>query len=179
MVKKILIGVGVVIVLFLIVASFQPDAYQVTRSTSIAASPADVFAQVNDLHRMNEWSPWLKPDPQAQTSYEGAPAGEGAMFSWAGNSQVGEGRMTIVESRPNELVRIKLECIKPFESTADTEFTFQPEGDQTVVTWSMAGENNFVSKMMCVFISMDSMIGEQFELGLATMKSRVEGPAAS
>jgi hypothetical protein len=103
--------------------------------------------------------------------------GTGAVYSWAGNSDVGEGRMTITESRPHELVRIKLEFIKPFSATNTTEFTFKPEGNQTAVRWSMAGENNFVSKAMCLFMNMDKMVGGDFEKGLAALKSVSEAAA--
>jgi len=96
------------------------------------------------------------------------------MFRWAGNKEVGEGSMTITESRPSERIRIKLEFLKPFRDTATTEFTFKPEGDQTTVTWSMAGENNFMSKAVCLFMDMDKMVGGKYEEGLATLKSLVE-----
>jgi hypothetical protein len=82
--------------------------------------------------------------------------------------------MTITESRPSELIRIKLDFTKPFEATNTTEFTFKPEGNQTTVTWSMFGTNNFIAKAFCLFMSMDKMVGGQFEKGLASMKSIVE-----
>ena len=110
----------------------------------------------------------------ARRRYEGAPAGTGAVYKWAGNNEVGEGRMTMTESRPSDLIRIKLEFLKPFAGTSTAEFTFKPEGDQTAVTWSMFGRNNFIAKAVCLFMSMDKMIGGQFEKGLAQMKSVAE-----
>jgi hypothetical protein len=107
-------------------------------------------------------------------SYEGAPAGTGAVYKWAGNNEVGEGRMTITESRPNDLIRINLEFFKPFQADNIAEFTFKPEGNQTVVTWSMSGKNNFMAKAIHLVMNMDDMIGGQFEKGLAQMKSVVE-----
>jgi len=141
---------------------------------TIGAPAPVVFAQVNDFHNWDAWSPWAKIDPAMKKTHEGAPAGTGAIYTWAGNDQVGEGRMTLTESRPNELVRIKLEFMKPFASTADTEFTFKPAGDQTAVTWSMAGEKNFMAKAFGLFMNMDKMIGDDFEKGLAQMKSVAE-----
>jgi hypothetical protein len=85
--------------------------------------------------------------------------------------------MTIIESRPSELIRIKLEFFKPFAGNSIAEFTFKPEGNQTAVTWSMAGENNFMAKAVHLFINMDKMIGGQFEKGLAQMKAVVEAAA--
>ena len=106
--------------------------------------------------------------------YEGAPAGSGAIYTWIGNKEVGEGRMTITESRPSDLVRIKLEFMKPFQATNSAEFTFKPEGNLTAVTWSMSGENNFMAKAIHLFMNMDKMIGGQFEKGLTQMKSVAE-----
>jgi hypothetical protein len=172
--KKVLIAVVVIIVIFLIVVALQPGEYRVTRTASIAAPPAAVFPQVNDFHNWEAWSPWAKLDPAMKQIYEGQPAGTGASYAWVGNSKVGEGRMTITESRPNDVVRIKLDFIKPFPSTADTEFTFKPEGDQSRVTWTMSGRKNFMTKAFGLFVSMDKMIGRDFEKGLAQMKAVVE-----
>ena len=110
-------------------------------------------------------------------TYEGAPAGVGAIYKWVGNNQVGEGRMTITESRPSELIRIKLEFYKPFAATNTAEFTFKPAANPTAVTWSMTGSKNFMAKAIHLFMNMDKMIGGQFEKGLASMKSIVEGAA--
>ena len=178
MIKKILIAIGVIVVVFLLVVALQPAEFRVVRSASMSAPPPVVFAQVNDFHKWEAWSPWEKLDPALKRTYEGPSEGTGAIYRWVGNNQVGQGSMTITESRPSDLIRIKLEFLKPFASTADTEFTFKPEGNQTAVTWSMAGKNNFLAKAMCLFMNMDKMVGGQFEQGLAQMKSLVEMPAA-
>jgi len=174
MLKKILIAVAVIIIVFLIIVAMQPGEFRVTRSANITAPQAAVFDQVNDLHKFEKWNPWGKIDPAMKVSYEGAATGVGSVYKWAGNNEVGEGRMIITESRPSDLVRIKLEFLKPFASVADTEFTFKPQGNQTAVTWNMSGKNNFMAKAMCLFMSMDKMIGSQFEKGLADMKAIVE-----
>ncbi len=172
--KGTLVGLATIVVVLVIIIGLQPPEFRVTRSATMAAPPADVFARVNDFHNWDDWSPWAKLDPACQFTFDGPAAGNGAVFAWSGNDQVGEGRMTILESRPNELVRIKLDFIKPFESTATSEFTFKPEGDGTMVTWSMYGENNFLSKAFCLFMNMDKMLGAEFEKGLASMKAIVE-----
>ena len=146
MLVKILIGLVVLVGLLVVVVAVQPAEFRITRSATVSAPPSALFAQVNDFHRWEAWSPWAKLDPAARNTFEGAPAGTGAVFAWAGNRKVGEGRMTIVESRPNELVRIKLEFLKPFAATNTAEFTFKPAGDRTQVTWSMFGRNNFVGR---------------------------------
>ena len=140
----------------------------------MSAPPAAVFAQVNDFHNWEAWSPWAKLDPAAKNSFEGAAAGTGAIFKWAGNKEVGEGIMTITVSRPSDLILIKLEFLKPFPAISTTEFTFKPEGNQTVVSWSMAVKKNFMAKAMGLFVNCNKMVGGQFEKGLASMKSVVE-----
>ncbi len=174
MLKKVLIGIVVVIAGFLAVVAIQPAEFRITRSATISAPPAAVFAQVDDFHKWEAWSPWEKIDPQMKRTYEGAPSGTGAVYGWVGNSEVGEGKMTVTESRPGELVRIRLDFIKPFAATNTAEFAFKPEGGGTSVTWSMEGKKNFVSKAFCLFVNMDRMVGGQFEKGLAQMKSVVE-----
>jgi hypothetical protein len=179
MLKKILIAVAAVIAVFLIVVALQPGEFRVARSAAISAPPPVLFEQVNDLRKWEAWNPWGKIDPAMKQSFEGPPSGTGAIYKWAGNSEVGEGRMTITESRPNELVRLNLEFFKPMAGTSTAEFAFKPQGNQTEVTWSMTGKNNFIGKAMCLFMSMDKMIGEQFEKGLADMKAIAEGAAKS
>jgi hypothetical protein len=174
MLKKILIGLAVVVIVFVIIVALQPAHYQVTRSATMSAPSAAVFEQINDFHKWDAWSPWAKLDPAMKTTFEGPPAGTGAIYTWVGNSKVGEGRMTLTESRTNDLIRLKLDFIKPFASTAMNEFNFKPEGDRTAVTWSMTGENNFIGKAFCLFMNMDKMVGGDFEKGLASLKSVTE-----
>jgi polyketide cyclase/dehydrase/lipid transport protein len=176
MLKIILIALAVIAVVLVVVIVMQPGEFRVARSATIAAPPPVVFAQVNDFHKW-AWNPWGKIDPAMQQSYEGAPFGTGAVYSWAGNKDVGAGRMTIIESRPSELIRIKMEFFKPFAATDTAEFTFTPESNQTAVTWSMSGINNFFAKAFHLFINMDKMIGDQFVKGLTDMKSQVEAAA--
>jgi Polyketide cyclase / dehydrase and lipid transport len=174
MLIKILIAVAVIVVVFIVVVAMQPSVFRVARSATMSAPAPAVFAQVNDFHKWEAWNPWGKIDPAMKQTYEGAPAGPGAIYTWVGNKNVGEGRMTLTESRPSDLIRIKLEFFKPFAGTNIAEFTFKPAGNQTAVTWSMTGKNNFMAKAIHLFMNMDKMIGGQFETGLAQMKSIVE-----
>jgi len=181
MLKKILIGiaavVAVVIVAFILVVSMQPSEFRISRSAKMSAPPSAVFAQVDDYRNWDGWSPWAKLDPNAKVTFEGPTSGTGSTFTWSGNDKVGAGRQTIVESVPDELVRIKLEFEKPFKATSTAEFTFKPEGDQTLVTWSMFGKNGFMGKAVSLFMDCDKMVGAEFEKGLASMKAIVEAPA--
>jgi uncharacterized protein YndB with AHSA1/START domain len=174
MLPNILIGLAILIVVFVIIVALRPADFRITRTATITAPPPVVFALVNDFHRWRDWSPWENIDPALKRTYDGPPAGEGAIYSWVGNNQVGEGRMTITESRPSDRILIKLEFLKPFAATNTTEFTFDPQGDQTLVNWTMSGKNNFMTKAFGLVMNMDKMIGGQFEQGLAQMKTVAE-----
>ena len=174
MLKKIFLALVALIVIFCVVVAMQPAAYRIVRSTKIAAPPATVFPLVNDFHQWDGWSPWAKLDPGMKTTFEGPTAAPGSIYKWSGNKEVGEGQMTLLESKPNELVRIKLDFIKPFADTCATDFTFKPEGDQTNVTWSMSGDRNFLAKAICLCMNMDKLVGGDFEKGLAKLKSEAE-----
>src|SRR5471032_1059584 len=128
MTMPILIALTVIVIVLIIVVALRPSEFRVTRTTTISAPAAIVFGQVNDFHNWDAWSPWAKLDPNIKTTFEGPPSGVGAIYSWTGNSDVGEGRMTILDSKPGESIKIELEFIKPFESSCDTNFTFKAEG---------------------------------------------------
>ena len=177
MITPILVGLAVIIVLFVIIVVMRSSDFCVTRSTAITAPPEQVFPRVNELRNWEAWNPWGKLDPNCKMTYDGPPAGVGASYAWAGNNKVGEGRNTIIESEPNELVRFRLEFLKPMKATNIAEFTFRPKGGQTLVMWVMSGKNNFAGKAFMLFVNFDKMCGGQFEKGLADMKSLVEAAA--
>ena len=174
MIKKFLIALALIIVVLAIVIATRPADFRITRTATIAAPPAAVFAQVNDFHKWEAWSPWAKLDPAMKTTYEGPANGPGTIYTWMGNNEVGQGKMTITESHPSDLIRIQLEFLKPIAATNTADFTFQPEGSQTLVNWTMTGTNNFMGKAFNLFMNMDKMVGGDFEKGLAQLKAAVE-----
>lgn len=174
MLKKIFLVLAVLIIGFVIVVLTRPEDFRVSRKAAMAAPPETVFAQVNDFHKWQAWSPWAKMDPNATYSYDGPAEGVGAKFGWSGNSKVGVGSMTITESHPSDLIRLQLEFIKPVAGKSATEFTFQPQDGGTVVTWTMSGKNNFIGKAFSLFMDCEKMVGPDFEKGLANMKTIVE-----
>lgn len=174
----ILLALSFIVLLLVVIIAGRPSEFTITRSTKVTAPPDKVFPLVNDFHQWNAWSPWAKMDPDCRNTFEGAPAGTGAGFAWSGNKKVGEGRMTILESRPSDFIRIKLEFVRPFKATNVAEFTFKPEGGQTLVIWSMSGKNNFMFKAVGMFMDCEKMVGGDFEKGLAGIKSLAETAAA-
>lgn len=177
MLKKIALAVAVLVLVLLAVIAMRPDTFHVERSAQIAA-PADVvFPLINDFHQWGRWSPWEKVDPSMQRTYGGPPSGPGATYAWAGNNEIGEGRMTILESKPGELVRIKLEFLKPFEATNQATFTLVPSAAGTRVTWAMDGDNAFIGKAISLFMDMDEMVGSTFAQGLAQLDTAAQADA--
>jgi len=174
MLLKILAAVAIVLAALAAYIATRPAEFRVTRTATFAAPPAAVFAQVNVLRNWEAWSPWAKKDPQAKNSYAGPAAGAGASMAWAGNKEVGEGRMTIEESVPDTRVRFKLEFFKPFAATNSAQFDFTAADGRTTLVWSMQGRNNFVGKAMCLVFDMDRMVGGDFEAGLAGIRAIVE-----
>jgi hypothetical protein len=164
---------GLIAILCAIIA-MQPAEFAVSRSMTMAAPPDAVFAQVNNLHNWEAWSPWAKLDPNAKMTYEGPTDGEGAKVSWNGDANVGAGSMTILDSKPNDEVHIKTDFVRPFEGTNDVVFTFKPEAGGTNVTWSMSGKNNFIAKAIGLVMDCEKMCGDYFIEGLTSIKGLVE-----
>jgi Polyketide cyclase / dehydrase and lipid transport len=174
MLNIILFLIPIAIIVVLALAARQPDDFRITRTGNISAPASAIFPHVNTLQNWNAWSPWAKLDPKAKNSFEGPTEGVGAKMSWAGNNKVGVGSMTITESRPSDFIQFKLEFLKPMKATNIAEFTFKPDGDQTIVTWSMSGTNNFMAKVMGLIMNCDKICGGMFEQGLASLKAVAE-----
>ena len=178
MLRRTLLAALAIVVLFFGYVATQPSTFRIERSAIIVAPSDVVFGQINNFHKWEAWSPWAKLDPNAKNTFEGPEAGKGAVFRWAGNSDVGEGSMTILDSMPNDHIKIRLAFEKPWAAESDTEFMIRPDGPRTVVTWVMSGERGFLEKAICVFMNGDKMIGESFEKGLANLKKVAEGMSA-
>jgi|tagenome__1003787_1003787.scaffolds.fasta_scaffold20924601_4 hypothetical protein len=171
MLKKLLIGIVVVLAAFAGYAATRPDAYHVERSAKIEAPAPVIFSQIENFRAWAAWSPWEKLDPNLKRSYDGPPSGVGAKYAWAGNKQVGKGRMETIESQPPTLIKERLEFIEPFAGLAETAFQLVPDGERnTTVTWRMDGKNNFVGKVFGIFMNMDKMVGGDFDRGLASLR---------
>ena len=170
--------IGFIVVLavaaVLVLAAMKPDEFRVQRSASIKAPPGKVFALINDFKRWDAWSPWEKKDPAMKRSYGATTSGKGATYAWDGNKDVGQGSMEITESVPSSAIKLKLDFLKPFEAHNQVEFSLQAVGDSTQVTWTMVGDMPYFAKIIHVFINMDSMVGKDFEAGLASLKSIAE-----
>jgi hypothetical protein len=180
MTKIILLSAGTILAILLLIVLIRPADFRVERSATLAASCASLFERVNNHHKVAEWNPFLKVDPAVRINYAGPESGVGAVCSWEGNSQVGAGSCTIIESKPNELVRCRMDWKRPMEGTSTVDFIIKPAGDgQSVVTWAMYGRNNFVGRVVSLFMDCEKICGPQFEQGLAELGVRTVAAAAA
>ena len=177
MVKKIGIGLLCASLLLVVFIATRPAHFRIERSAQIDAPSAVVFPLINDFHNWPKWSPWEKLDPSMKKTFSGAPAGTGAGYAWVGNDKAGEGRMTITESKPSELVSMKLEFLKPFAATNQATFKLTPAGNGTQVHWIMEGDNGFMAKGFGLVMNMDSLVGKDFEEGLSNLNRVAQSPA--
>ncbi len=174
---KIFFLIIVLLAVFVLwLASRKPDTFQVKRAIKINVQSERIFALINDLRSFRTWSPWEEKDPSMSARHSGEAVGVGSIFEWEGDKKVGKGRMEIIESTPNSMIKIKLDFLKPFEAHNTVEFQLEAEENTTNVSWVMYGPNPFMSKLMSVFVSMDKMVGPDFEYGLARLKKAAEQP---
>jgi uncharacterized protein YndB with AHSA1/START domain len=171
-------GVAVVIVVaiaaLLLYAATQPDTFRIQRSTKIKAPPEKIFTYLNDFQKAAAWSPYEKKDPAMKRTFSGAASGKGSVYAFEGNKEVGAGRIEIVESLPSRKVSLQLDMREPFQARNTVEYTLEPRGEATEVTWAMYGAAPYLSKVICLFLDMDKMVGRDFEAGLADLKAITE-----
>lgn len=174
MLKGILVILAVIIVVVLVLASMQPNEFKLSRSAVVKAPADKIFPEINDLKAFDKWNPFIEADPNVKVTYAGPESGVGMSSSWNGNNQIGEGMDTIIDSKANQSVVMRLDFVRPMKNTAQVTFTLQPQAQGTLVTWDMTGKNNFVGKLFHLCINMDKMVGGQFEHGLNNLKAKVE-----
>ena len=173
MIKKIALGVGILIAAVLVYAATRPGELHVERTAGIKAPPEKIVPLINDFHKWGSWSPYEKIDPAMKRTYGGAPEGKGAVYEWQGNSDVGAGRMEITDTQPTR-VTIQLDFTAPLEGHDVATFLLVPQGDTTNVTWSMDGPTPYIGKLIGIFMNMDTMVGGAFADGLANLKAIAE-----
>jgi uncharacterized protein YndB with AHSA1/START domain len=174
MLKFIAIAAAVLVAGLLLFTATRPDTIHVSRSTTIYAPPEVVYELLADFQQWEQWSPWENRDPDMTRTFSGAGSGLGAVYEWDGNRRAGQGRMEIAEAVEPRRVAISLEFIKPFAAQNTTEFVLVENDGATEVTWTMEGPNSFMGKVMSLFMSMDDLIGGDFEEGLANLRVAAE-----
>lgn len=177
-----------------------PLPYAASRSILVQAPPERIFVELVDFRRWRDWSPWEGVDPAMRRTYSGPKSGVGAGYAWDGNSKAGEGSMQITAVEPPRSVHIDLHFEKPFPADNRIRLDLEPQepgsgyasksgsgsaadsgsgpgsgsGASTLVTWSMEGEHTGVMRVLGRVMSMDRLVGKDFEKGLARLKALVE-----
>ena len=173
----IAVVLAIAIAIVLVLAAAKPNTFSVQRGATMKAPPEKIFSLINDFHQWGSWSPYEHKDPAMKRSYSGLESGKGAIYAWDGNRNVGSGRMEIIDASAPSKIVIKLDFFTPFEGHNIAEFTMLPEGGSSQtsnVTWLMHGPAPFMSKLMQVFMNIGTMIGRDFEVGLANLKRLAE-----
>jgi hypothetical protein len=174
MLTGILVVVLVLIVGVLGLAATKPDTFRVERSIAINAPPEKIFPLINDFHAWTVWSPYEKLDPAMKRTYSGPDAGKGATYAWDSSGRGGQGGMVITDTSAPTKVALDLNFTRPMVASNKVEFTMVPDGGATNVTWAMFGPSPYMTKVMHVFFPMDSLVGKDFESGLAALKAAAE-----
>jgi uncharacterized protein YndB with AHSA1/START domain len=168
----ILAVVALAIFGILALAVTKPDTFRVARSATIKAPPERIFALISNMRQFNMWNPYERKDP-GKGIYRGPSEGKGAAYAWDSKT-LGQGSMEIVDLTAPSQVKLRLDFVKPFEAHNTADFTIEPKGDATQVTWAMQGPTPFLGKIMHVFINVDRMVGQDFENGLGNLKTIAE-----
>ncbi|KAB2911372.1 MAG: SRPBCC family protein [Hyphomicrobiaceae bacterium] len=170
----VLAVIAMAIIAVLAVAATKPGTFIVERAVTVDAPPERIFPLVSDLRRFATWSPYEEKDPDMKRTYSGAASGKGASYEWDGNKQIGKGRLEIADASAPSRVTMKLDFIRPFECHNVVDFTLEPKGESTIVTWAMHGPVPYMAKIMHVIFNMDRMVGKDFEAGLSRLKAIAE-----
>jgi hypothetical protein len=177
-IKKILLGLALVLIGLVLYAAFvAPTNYRTERTLQISATPAQIYPHLANTKLANAWNPFLLADPETQVTYEGVESGVGAKTSWV-SKKMGSGSATIIETVPNQLVKVRLDFIKPFTHTDTAEYSIKTVDGRSQVTWAMYGKAVFIQRFFCLFMDHDKLVGSQFEIGLQTLKDRVRATAS-
>lgn len=176
MFKKILGALGLILLVFMVIAALKPNEYLIKRDVMINAKPEAIFPYLVSTRKADLWMPWSEQDPHVRTTYSGPDEGTGSTSSWESTGQMGTGQAEVVSVIPNQSVKTKITYTKPMEMSQDSEFILTEQGDSTQVTWTVSGKQPFIARLMCtlMFMNMDKYVGGMFEKGLNKLKLIVE-----
>ncbi len=171
--KRILIGLVVLVVAAVAIAYILPRHVALDRSIVIAAPAETVFPLINNLKEFEKWSPWAKIDPNMKVTYSGPESGAGQKNQWrSDHASVGNGSQEIIASEANKHVKTKLEF--DGQGAAEAAFDLAPSGDDTKVTWSFETDLGMNPIGRYFGLMIEGWVGADFEKGLASLKELAE-----
>ncbi len=174
MLRKILLGLLVILIAFLGYVASREGKFRYERTGVINASPDKIYPYLSNFKLGSEWNPWDRMDPTMKKTYSGTDGTVGAKMDFEGNSQVGSGELEVLNLVPNQSVQLKLTMRKPFRAENTIDYTLTSEGSGTRFSWAMSGDGGFMGKLMGVFIDCEKMVGGELEKGIANLKQLVE-----
>lgn len=176
MIKKILIGLVLVLAVFVTIAALKPEDYLIQRDIIITAKPETIFQFLVSSKNADSWMPWSETDPQVKITYSGPEEGVGSTSSWESPGAMGTGKAEIITVIPNQIVQTKITYTKPMVMTQDSEFILSPLGEGIQMTWTVRGKQPFFARLICTltFMNMDKYVGGMFEKGLSKLKTLAE-----
>jgi uncharacterized protein YndB with AHSA1/START domain len=174
MIKIIFIAIGMAVAAFMLYATTRPDSFHIERTVRINAAPAAIYPYMSDFHKGKLWVPYEQKDPGMKRTFSGAESGKGSIYEFAGNKNVGQGRLEIVEATAPTHVVLTLDMTEPMQAHNRVDYTIVPMDNGSQVTWAMSGTCGYLGKLVGIFMNVDKMVGKDFTTGLANLKTLVE-----
>ena len=172
--KRLLLGIAALIAVVLITALFVKKSYSLTKEVTINLPVQEVF----DYIRMNKHQPdfnaWSKLDPATKNEFRGTDGEVGSVWTW--NSEPnGQGEQTITAITPNKEIDYKIHFITPMDGEAINIVKFEAiDENHTKVINDFSSSMPYPFNFMCLFMSMDEMIGSKMQEGLNNIKTNLE-----
>lgn len=172
--KRILLGIVALIALFLIIALFVKKDFAVERSITINKPNQEVFDYVKMLKNQKNWSTYSQADPEMKEFFKGTDGTVGAVYGWE-SKMMGNGEQVITKVAEGERVDIDLIFKGMMGATSPAYIATKVLSDSTTqVTWAMSGKMNYPMNFMGLFMSMDDMIGTEYQKSLEQLKGVLE-----
>jgi len=180
---KILKIVGIVLLALVVVIGIlgfvAPKEYTVERSAVVNSPKELVYSHIKYWRNWQAWSPWAQMDSTIQVSIVGVDGEKGSMYKWVGKPDLtGVGEMINTGIKEYEEVAYHLRFIEPWESESEGYVRVANTEGGTKISWGMYGVSPFPWNIMMLFMSMDKMVGKDFERGLELLKTLAEKEAA-
>jgi hypothetical protein len=174
--KKILIGIGILILIPLILALFLKKNYNVEREIVINKPRQEVFNYLKFLKNQNNFSKWANIDKNMEKSFNGTDGTIGFVSTWnSTNPDVGKGEQEIKKITEGERIDYEIRFIEPFESISPAYILTESVSDnETKVSWGFSGHMAYPTNLMMLFMDFEKMIGDDLAVGLGNLKLIME-----
>jgi len=117
---ELIIGfLGLLFILFLIVAALGKSEWQIAEEIKIQRPSQDVYDYIRFLKNSDNYNKWVMTDPDMQKTFTGTDGTIGFIYSWESKiSNVGKGDMEIIHLLEGSKVDYQIRFKKPIEATS-------------------------------------------------------------